>query len=133
MPEGDHVWIGFGNDEKTVIEHLKRVLDGQPASGTLAARPGVDALAKAPPITSAGFITLNAVLGMSATEPKAEGQNLLGKINYLAAVGSKGNAPFVITVRRGGDAPQDITIETTTSIRSLDELIGYIQQFEASK
>jgi hypothetical protein len=131
VPEGDHAWIGLCENEKALVEHMKRVLDGQPASGTLAARKGMDQLSKAGPLAAGGFFSLSTLLGLTDDFVEGDPSELKEKLDYMAAVPSKGTAPYIITVRRGTDASPQVTIETRASTRTVDELIGFLQRFES--
>jgi hypothetical protein len=127
VPEGDHVWIGMGADDKTVALHLKSVLEGQPTSGTLAARSGIDTLSHAAPLTAGGFFTLSALLGLAENIATAPPSTLLDEVKYMGSLTSKGNALYPIAIRRGNDASPELTLEASASPRSLDELIGFAQ------
>ncbi len=130
-PEGDHAWVAFGEDQKTVLDHLKSVLEGQPSSGTLAARAGLDPLSKGPPLTSGGFFSLNALFGLGDSVSEGPVASLLGRLKYLGSTRFKGNAPFVVSIRPGSDASPVLTIDATASTRSVDELMGYIELFSS--
>ena len=127
VPEGDHVWIGAGADDKIVLSHVKSVLEGQPTSGTLAARPGLDTLSRAPPLTAGGFFTLSSLLGLADNIATAPPSTLSDEIKYFGSLTSKGNAPYAIAIRRGHDASPELTLEASASPRALDELIGFAQ------
>jgi hypothetical protein len=131
VPEGDHAWIGLCANEKTLVEHMKRVLEGQPASGTLAARKGIEPLSKAGPLAAGGMFSLGALLGLTDDFVEGDPDELKEKLDYMAAVPSKGTAPYIITVRRGNDDSPRITIEAKASTRSVDEMIGFLQRFES--
>jgi hypothetical protein len=129
VPEGDHTWIGVGEDEKTIVEHLKRVLEGQPASGTLAARRGIEGLGKTP-LVAGGFASLSLFLGFGEDWAKDEPTVLKEKLDYLSTIPSKGLAPYFFALRRGADASPRLTVELKSSTRTLDEIIGYVQRFD---
>jgi hypothetical protein len=127
VPEGDHTWIGYGEDEKTLVDHLKSVLEGQPKRGTLAAMPGIDALSSMGPLTGGGFWTLKILVNEPKETTRAEANALEEKLKYLDAVPSKGSAPYVFGLRRGAEGSPQLTIETKMSTRALQELVGYIR------
>jgi hypothetical protein len=129
VPEGDHAWIGIADDEKTIVEHLKRVLEGQPTSGTLAARRGIEGLGRTP-LVAGGFASLSLFLGFGADWAKDEPTILKEKLDYLATIPSKGSAPYFFALRRGTDGSPRLTIEAKSSTRTLDEIIGYVQRFD---
>jgi hypothetical protein len=127
VPEGDHVWIVAGNDEKTVRDHTKVVLEGQPAERTLAARSGADALRNTQPLTGGGFFALSLVLAMMDEVAPDEARATSAELKYMEAIGSKGMAPYFLAIRRGSGSTPELTIEMTASPRAVDELIGFAQ------
>jgi hypothetical protein len=127
VPEGDHTWIGYAEDEKTIVDHLKSVLDGGPKRGTLAALPGIDVLSSMGPLTGGGLFTLKSLVEEPKETTKPEATALDEKLKYIEAVPSKGNAPYFFGIHRAAEGSPQITIETKTPTRSLQELVGFLR------
>ena len=103
------------------------MLEGQPKRGTLAALPGIDTLASMGPLTGGGFFSLKALVDEPKDTTKSEANALDEKLKYLDAVPSKGSAPYFFGIHRGPEGSPQLTIETKTSTRALQELVGYLR------
>lgn len=114
MPDGTNTWIGVGADRDDLARHLLMSKTRAPESGTLASRPGLDALRDAKG-TSNGFLTLatfahavDAALHMpglnQSGSAKARAQDMS---NTLTNLPHKGETPiFLNSTVVPGDGPR---------------------------
>jgi hypothetical protein len=109
MADGQTTWLALGTDRDELVKRLLGVKAGAPEAGTLAARPGVEAL-RAPDVFSNGFFTLGLLTQGAA--------NVLQNPVLTANAGSKASMLAEVTntlthLPHGGGTPIFVTSTTT--------------------
>ncbi len=130
VPDGARTWIALGATESLVVAHVAGVLAGAPDAGTLAKRPGVDAVRDAKS-NGGGFVTLHGI-ATSAMIVQALGDGGLHRASRtyasLMATQSKGGTvlPYVARVQPAAAGASGGSTEITMTIPKggIEDLIG---------
>jgi hypothetical protein len=108
VPDAGHVWLVIGADEALLASKTRAALSTSPASDTLSARPGLEALKEAH-ASSGGFMTVRSVLtGLPDAVPGAHPRRAKSIYAALGGLPDQGRTPIPITVTPalgGADAP----------------------------
>jgi hypothetical protein len=117
MPDGKNTWIAVGPKLDVLVAHLQMVKAGAPDSGTLASRPGLEAL-KGGKNMAGGFITMERfvkALTMNLENKNMQDPDLQKIKTVVGMMPHKGETPMFITTQvTGGSAP---TVKLTFDVQ----------------
>lgn len=130
MADGNQHFVGLGADRDDVVKHLLAAKSGAPKEGTLASRPGLEAL-RAATATSGGFLTLRDLLSGSVTDlddlrggPDRDMARLRGAVDRLP---NKGESPVLFTAKATAQ-PLSITTDLDAPKGVVDDVVALIDE-----
>jgi hypothetical protein len=125
VPDGDRTWIAMGEDEATLVAHLKVALRGARAE-TLEARSGLESLRGAS--LGGGFLTVQGVKvfgagrGDDAKDERFE--EARESLKVVRALPSHGTTPYPFTWR---GAPLEIATDVRLPVQTILELVSLLE------
>jgi hypothetical protein len=123
VPDGNRSWVAFGADPLTLRDKIKSTLAAAPKDGTLAGRPGLEAL-KTGTVLSGGFMTLASVTHSFSDVAKRGGSRREAKMFSAmeAAMPNKGQTPILIIGTATGGATPTYSAEVRVQKGTIDDL-----------